>query len=75
MTRLRLGPIEDDKPVKVTIEMPAHILRDLAEYARLHAEENNQGEAMPAERLIAPMIERFMGTDRGFARKRRSRGN
>lgn len=33
MTKLKLGPIADDKPVKVTVELPASLHRDLAAYA------------------------------------------
>lgn len=33
MTKLKLGPIIDDKPVKVTIELPAPLHRDLVAYA------------------------------------------
>lgn len=33
MTKLRLDGIHDDRPVKVTIEIPATVHRDLAAYA------------------------------------------
>ena len=29
MAKLKLGPIVDDKPIKVTVEMPAALHRDL----------------------------------------------
>ena len=29
MTKLKLGPLEDDKPVKLTVELPAVTHRDL----------------------------------------------
>lgn len=29
MTKLKLGPIRDDKPVKLTVELPADVHRDL----------------------------------------------
>ena len=53
MSKLKLGPLPDDKPVKVTVELPATVHRDPV-------------------RLIVPMLERFMATDRGFAKARRS---
>lgn len=70
MAKLKLGPIVDDKPVKVTVELPAPLHRDLVEYGRLLAEPGTQ----PIEpvRLIVPMLERFVVTDRGFAKARRS---
>ena len=33
MTKLKLGPLVDDKPVKLGIELPASIYRDLVAYA------------------------------------------
>jgi len=69
MARLRLGPIEDDKPVKISIELPASVHRDLLAYAQAHATETGLIKPMPVERLIPPMIERFMAADRGFIRR------
>lgn len=70
MTKLKLGPIEDDKPVKVTHELPATLFRDLKLYARLLAE-SGQPPLEPVK-LIVPMLERFIATDRVFAKARRS---
>lgn len=69
MSQIKLGPIAEDKPVKMTIELPASVHRDLLEYARVHGAQTGQSTA--PERLVAPMLERFMATDRGFARARR----
>jgi hypothetical protein len=70
MAKLKLGPIEDDKPVKVSIELPATVHRDLVAYAELLTRETGQlGEPM---KLIAPMLARFMATDRGFLKAKRS---
>ena len=71
MAKLKLGAIEDDKPVKVTIELPAALHRDLVAYAQALARETAQGAVEPAK-LIAPMLARFMATDRVFAKTRRS---
>ncbi|ABI61963.1 DUF2274 domain-containing protein [Granulibacter bethesdensis] len=71
MTKLKLGPIADDKPVKVTLELPADLHRDLTAYAEVLARESAQPAADPV-RLIAPMLERFMATDRAFAKARRT---
>ncbi|MCI1141469.1 DUF2274 domain-containing protein [Sphingomonas sp. WKB10] len=73
MTKLKLGPIADDKPVKVTLELPADLHRDLTAYAEVLARESGQPAAEPT-RLIAPMLERFMATDRAFAKARRAGG-
>jgi hypothetical protein len=71
MAKLKLGALPDDKPVKVTAELPATVYRDLVAYAEIHGRETGQPVSDPA-RLIAPMIERFITTDRGFARERRN---
>ncbi|MBA15864.1 DUF2274 domain-containing protein [Sandaracinobacter sp. RS1-74] len=70
MTKLKLGVIAEDKPVKVTVELPAPLHRDLVAYAEILARETGQPVAEPAK-LIAPMVQRFIATDRGFAKARR----
>ncbi|MFG1333074.1 DUF2274 domain-containing protein [Xanthobacter autotrophicus] len=71
MTKLKLGQIPDDKLVKISLEVPARLHRDLVAYAEILGHENNQSPTDPA-RLIVPMLERFMATDRGFAKARRA---
>jgi|TARA_E500000305_G_scaffold105549_1_gene103098 hypothetical protein len=71
MTKLKLGPLVDDKPVKLTVELPASVHRDLTAYAAALAAETG-GDPVPPEKLVAPMLERFMATDRGFAKHRRA---
>jgi hypothetical protein len=73
MTKLKLGPIPDDKPIKVAIELPAVIHRELVAYAELLSKETGQAVGEPGK-LISLMIERFMATDRGFAKARRVSG-
>lgn len=70
MTKLKLGPLADDKPVKVSVELPATVHRDLVAYADVLGRTSGQLVAEPAK-LIVPMIERFMATDRAFAKARR----
>ncbi|MDR3530626.1 MAG: DUF2274 domain-containing protein [Rhodopila sp.] len=69
MTRLKLGPLADDKPVKLTVELPASVHRNLLAYAEALAHETGQTVADPAK-LIAPMIAHFMAGDRAFMRAR-----
>jgi hypothetical protein len=71
MTKLKLGPLADDKPVKVTIELPAAVHRDLLAYADALGRTTGHAVADPVK-LIVPMIERFMATDRAFAKARRN---
>src|SRR6185295_18571108 len=70
MAKLKLGAIADDKPVKLTVDLPANVHRDLAVYADLLARETGQSIPDPAK-LVAPMLARFMATDRAFAKVRR----
>jgi Uncharacterized conserved small protein len=72
MTKLKLGPIFEDKPVKVMLELPAPLHRDLVAYAEVLARESGQPAADPV-RLIMPMLQHFIATDRGFAKARRQR--
>ncbi|MGO8058253.1 DUF2274 domain-containing protein [Rhizobium johnstonii] len=37
MTKLKLSAIPDDKPVKITVELPAAVFRDLQAYAAILA--------------------------------------
>ncbi len=74
MTKLKLGVIEDDKPVKLTIELTAAVHRHLVAYANAIGKEGGQVAPEPAK-LIGPMIERFMTTDRAFAKARKARGD
>ncbi|RWI72177.1 DUF2274 domain-containing protein [Mesorhizobium sp.] len=73
MAKLKLGAIADDRPVKVTVELPAALHRDLSAYAELLAHETGQPVA-DSVKLIVPMLQRFIATDRGFARARRAAG-
>lgn len=70
MAKLKLGPIVEDKPVKMTLELPASLHRDLVAYAEVLTRETGQAVADPGK-LIVPMLERFIATDRGFSKARR----
>lgn len=73
MTKLRLSALPDDKPVKINVELPASVHRDLIAYAEILAK--TSGEATPPDpaKLVGPMLQRFMATDKGF-RKARGQG-
>lgn len=73
MAKLKLGAIADDKPTKVTVELPAGVHRDLAAYAEVLARETGQPISDPVK-LIVPMLQRFIATDRAFARARKVSG-
>ena len=71
MAKLKLGAIVDEKPVKLTVELPIGVHRDLLAYAEVRAHETGQEITEPTK-LIAPMLARFMATDRVFAKIRQA---
>ena len=70
MAGLKLGPLIEDKPVRVVLELPGPIHRDLIRYAAALGAQHGQ-PPLPPEKLVAPMLEQFMATDREFAKARR----
>lgn len=70
MAKLKLGVIVDEKPVKLTVELPVGVHRDLLAYAEVLTRETGQAIPDPL-RLIAPMLARFMATDQAFRKARR----
>ncbi|MGV1681800.1 DUF2274 domain-containing protein [Sphingopyxis sp. NJF-3] len=71
MSKLRLGPVIEEKSAKLAVEFSGSLLRDLADYARVHAKLHGLPEPLAPERLIPPMIERFIAGDREFGKLRR----
>ena len=69
MSKLKIGVIKDDKPVTITIKLPASVHRDLTTYAAVLKGE--AGQAIDPNALVAAMLARFMATDRAFRRARR----
>ena len=74
MAKLKLGPIANDKPVKVTLSLPGALHRDLVAYAEVLARETGQPAPDPVK-LVVPMLERFIATDREFAKAQREAGS
>jgi hypothetical protein len=71
MTRLKLEDLADEKPVRLTVEVSARLHRELLAYATALNGSDAKGAPTP-ERLIPPMIERFIATDRSYAKSRRT---
>jgi hypothetical protein len=69
MPKLKLGPILDDRPVKLTVELPAELHRDLVAYAEALSRET--GQQVEPTKLVAPMLARFLASDRWFRSARR----
>lgn len=71
MSKLRLGPVLTEKPVKLTVELPAALHRDLTLYAEILARGTGHPSVGPAP-LVAPMLERFIAADKGFVKERQA---
>ena len=69
--KLKLSAIPDDKPVKLTIELPAAVHRDLVAYSEVLGRET--GKSVEMVKLIPAMLARFMSTDRAFLKARREK--
>ena len=71
MTKLRLSPLLNGKPIKVTIELPEKLYRDLTAYRDLLAKQSGEDPAKP-ETLIAPMLTQFIKSDRVFTKLKKT---
>ena len=71
MTRLKLEDLADEKPVRLTVDVSARLHREMVAYAIALNGGDAKGAPTP-ERLIPPMIERFIATDRSYAKTRRT---
>jgi hypothetical protein len=68
MTKLKLASVQDHKPVRLFIALPAALHRDLVAYAEIMSRES--GKPVEPAKLIAPMLEKFIASDREFAKAR-----
>lgn len=74
MTELKPGPPADDKPVTLTIELPAAVYRDLQSYAESPTPGESATKPIEPAKLIVPMVEHFMATDRALVKALRHVG-
>ncbi len=68
MTKLKLAGIDDDKPIRLTVTLPATLHRNLIAYAEILAKD--AGRPVDPAKLIGPMLEKFIASDRGFRKAR-----
>jgi hypothetical protein len=73
MAKLKLSALEDDRPVKINIELPAAVHRDLVAYAEVFTKEH--GQTVEPVKLVPLMVARFMATDLVFTRARRAKSS
>lgn len=74
MSKLKLGVVESDKPISVTVRFPVPIYRDLEAYAEAHSKETQQPK-VDVRKLIVPMVVNFLANDRGFSKIRKTRSS
>jgi hypothetical protein len=68
-TDIKLAPIPDRRPVKITISVSPELSRALSDYAGFY--EAAYGRAVSVPDLIPAVLQSFLESDRGFARRRR----
>lgn len=66
---LKITRLADPRPVKLTLQLPADVWRDLELYAAFLSEPGK--EKIPLSNLADDMIARFMGEDHAFLRRRK----
>jgi hypothetical protein len=71
MAKLKLSALADDRPVKITVELPAAVHRDLVAYTEVFAQE--YGQTVEPAKLVPLMLARFMATDHAFVRAQRAK--
>jgi hypothetical protein len=67
--KMKLAELLDDTPVKLTIELPASVHRDLVAYGEALAQDG--GRVVEPVKLAPAMLARFTGADRAFVRRGR----
>jgi hypothetical protein len=69
MTKLKIGTVDEDKPVILKVKLSAAVHRDLIAYSE--ALKSEAGQLVDPETLVGAMVARFMATDRAFRKVRR----
>jgi hypothetical protein len=69
MAKLKISTVGEDKPIILKVTLPAAVHRDLIAYSEVLKRES--GQLIDPEALVAPMLARFMATDREFKRARK----
>ncbi|OPH82028.1 DUF2274 domain-containing protein [Nitrobacter vulgaris] len=72
MTKLKLETIEDSRPVSRMVKFPGVVYRDLIAYAEVLARDGGNATATTPDpiKLVVPMLQRFMATDKAFRKAR-----
>ena len=68
-TTLKIGPLPDQTPTKLSIALPPDLQADLQDYAAVY--QRTYGQAAKVADLIPTMLQVFLSSDAGFKRARR----
>ena len=69
-TSLKIGPLPDKTPQKLTVLIEPSLAAELEDYARVHSQLHGEEAAVPV--LVPHMLEAFLASDSGFRKARRS---
>ena len=72
MSKLRLQPLPDRTPVRLTIGLSPELHQALTDYGALY--EETYGRAEPIQELVPAMLSAFLEGDRLFVQRRRRSG-
>lgn len=69
-TQLKIGPIPDRTPQKLTVQIDPSLVADLEDYSRVHTQLH--GEEVSIAVLVPHMLEAFLASDTGFRKARKA---
>ena len=67
---LKIGPLPDRTPQKLTVLIEPSLVAELEDYARVHSQVHGEDAGVPV--LVPHMLEAFLASDNGFRKARRS---
>tara|TARA_R110000765_G_scaffold201230_1_gene306644 strand:+ start:62 stop:280 length:219 start_codon:yes stop_codon:yes gene_type:complete len=67
---LKIGPLPDRTPQKLTMLVDPALATELEDYARIHSEIH--GVKVPTSALVPLMLETFLASDTGFRKARKA---
>jgi len=72
MSKYRISLPVEEKPVKLRIELPTALYKDIQLYAELLSAESRSNPIEP-EKLIVPMLQNFISSDKSFNKARKQK--
>ncbi|WP_035553437.1 DUF2274 domain-containing protein [Hyphomonas atlantica] len=69
-TQLKIGPLPDRTPQKLTVQIDPSLVADLEDYSRVHSQLH--GEEVNIAVLVPHMLEAFLASDAGFRKARKA---